>query len=149
MLSDAQSQSSDGSFNGHFLSRVASPRFASGSPAFSMPSPSPSALGLANAPMFQQQQQQQVSKQTALTHQLLTPSGRALAVGGKVQNISSDLLAPCIVYWPDNEPLPEQGQIRPATAAQVQVSQNFSEPSPLDAEADVPFTAASHHEHRE
>ncbi|PPQ90294.1 LOW QUALITY PROTEIN: hypothetical protein CVT25_013119 [Psilocybe cyanescens] len=47
------------------------------------------------------------------THPLLTPSGRAFAVGGKVQNISSDPLSPCIMYWPDNEPFPEQGQIRP------------------------------------
>ncbi|KAK0463190.1 uncharacterized protein EV420DRAFT_1523203 [Desarmillaria tabescens] len=47
-------------------------------------------------------------------HPLLTPSGRAFAVGGKVQNISSDPLSPCIMYWPDNEPFPEQGQIRPS-----------------------------------
>lgn len=48
------------------------------------------------------------------SHPLLTPSGRAFAVGGKVQNISSDPLSPCIMYWPDNEPFPEQGQIRPS-----------------------------------
>ncbi|KAJ7656684.1 hypothetical protein B0H17DRAFT_1146069 [Mycena rosella] len=47
-------------------------------------------------------------------HPLLTPSGRAFASGGKVQNISSDPLSPCIMYWPDNEPFPEQGQIRPS-----------------------------------
>ncbi|KAF9025062.1 hypothetical protein BDZ89DRAFT_1161893 [Hymenopellis radicata] len=47
-------------------------------------------------------------------HPLLTPSGRAFAVGGRVQNISSDPLLPCIMYWPDNEPFPEQGQIRPS-----------------------------------
>ncbi|KAJ7923214.1 hypothetical protein B0H13DRAFT_1602847 [Mycena leptocephala] len=47
------------------------------------------------------------------SHPLLTPSGRAFASDGKVQNISSDPLAPCIMYWPDNEPFPEQGQIRP------------------------------------
>ncbi|KAJ7808950.1 hypothetical protein B0H14DRAFT_3151828 [Mycena olivaceomarginata] len=46
-------------------------------------------------------------------HPHLTPSGRALARGGKVQNVSSDPLSPCIMYWPDNEPFPEQGQIRP------------------------------------
>ncbi|KAH8831194.1 hypothetical protein DL96DRAFT_1705634 [Flagelloscypha sp. PMI_526] len=46
-------------------------------------------------------------------HPLLTPSGRAFAVGGRVQNVSTDPLAPCVMYWPDNEPLPEQGQIRP------------------------------------
>ncbi|KAF8645603.1 hypothetical protein AX16_007685 [Volvariella volvacea WC 439] len=48
-----------------------------------------------------------------MAHPLLTPSGRAFAVGGRVQNISSDPLSPCIMYWPDNEPFPEQGQIRP------------------------------------
>jgi len=47
------------------------------------------------------------------SHPLLTPSGRSFAVGGKVQNVSSDPLAPCVLYWPDNEPFPEQGQIRP------------------------------------
>ncbi|PFH49995.1 hypothetical protein AMATHDRAFT_62011 [Amanita thiersii Skay4041] len=47
------------------------------------------------------------------SHPLLTPSGRAFAIGGRVQNISSDPLTPCIMYWPDNEPFPEQGQIRP------------------------------------
>ncbi|KAG6877521.1 hypothetical protein C0993_006385 [Termitomyces sp. T159_Od127] len=52
-------------------------------------------------------------------HPLLTPSGRAFAVGGKVQNISSDPLNPCIMYWPDNEPFPEQGQIRPSNLVGV------------------------------
>ncbi|KAJ7145865.1 hypothetical protein C8R44DRAFT_723748 [Mycena epipterygia] len=47
-------------------------------------------------------------------HPLLTPSGRAFASGGKVQNISSDPLSPLTMYWPDNEPLPEQCQIRPS-----------------------------------
>ncbi|KAF9460473.1 hypothetical protein BDZ94DRAFT_1265986 [Collybia nuda] len=51
---------------------------------------------------------------TKSPHPLLTPSGRAFAVGGKIQNISSDPLSPCIMYWPDNEPFPEQGQIRPS-----------------------------------
>lgn len=44
---------------------------------------------------------------------ILTPSGRAFSVGGRVQNVSSDPLLPCIVFWPDNEPFPEQSQIRP------------------------------------
>ncbi|KAF8512102.1 hypothetical protein BU17DRAFT_96634 [Hysterangium stoloniferum] len=44
---------------------------------------------------------------------ILTPSGRAFSIGGKVQNVSSDPLTPCVMYWPDNEPLPEPGQIRP------------------------------------
>lgn len=55
-------------------------------------------------------------------HPLLTPSGRAFASGGKVQNISSDPLSPCIMYWPDNEPFPEQGQIRPSGLMGVPVS---------------------------
>ncbi|KAJ3875146.1 hypothetical protein F5051DRAFT_334332, partial [Lentinula edodes] len=46
-------------------------------------------------------------------HPLLTPSGRAFAVGGRVQNISVDPLSPCIMYWPDNEAFPDPGQIRP------------------------------------
>ncbi|KZT68109.1 hypothetical protein DAEQUDRAFT_728388 [Daedalea quercina L-15889] len=50
---------------------------------------------------------------------LLTPSGRAISVGGRVQNVSIDPLAPCIIYWPDNEPLPEQGQIRPSGSAVI------------------------------
>jgi len=55
-------------------------------------------------------------------HPLLTPSGRAFAVGGKVQNVSTDPLNPCIMYWPDNEPLPDQGQIRPSGLVGVAVS---------------------------
>ncbi|KAI0077676.1 hypothetical protein K474DRAFT_1674700 [Panus rudis PR-1116 ss-1] len=51
---------------------------------------------------------------------LLTPSGHALSAGGRVRNISTDPLAPCIMYWPDNEPLPERGQIRPFGSAVVQ-----------------------------
>ncbi|KAJ7223022.1 hypothetical protein GGX14DRAFT_426572 [Mycena pura] len=50
---------------------------------------------------------------------LLTPSGRSFASGGKVQNISSDPLSPCIMYWPDNEPFPEQGQIRPGNLVNI------------------------------
>ncbi|TFY50302.1 hypothetical protein EVG20_g11600 [Dentipellis fragilis] len=50
----------------------------------------------------------------AATHHLLTPSGRAISTGGRVQNISTDPLTPCVMYWPDNEPLPEQGQLRPS-----------------------------------
>ncbi|KAG2152810.1 hypothetical protein DEU56DRAFT_776264 [Suillus clintonianus] len=52
---------------------------------------------------------------TSPTHPLLTPSGRSFAVGGKVQNVSSDPLSPCVMYWPDNESFPEQGQIRPSS----------------------------------
>ncbi|THH03994.1 hypothetical protein EW145_g5842, partial [Phellinidium pouzarii] len=106
-------------------SRLASPRFANmGS----------SALANANqqavymTPMSMSHQQHLVAleqlrlaaKQSpSAQHPLLTPSGRALAVGGKVQNISTDPLAPCIMFWPDNEPLPDVGQIRPAALASV------------------------------
>ncbi|KIY69265.1 hypothetical protein CYLTODRAFT_420871 [Cylindrobasidium torrendii FP15055 ss-10] len=48
------------------------------------------------------------------TNPLLTPSGRAFASGGRVQNTSTDPLNPCIMFWPDNEPFPEIGQIRPS-----------------------------------
>ena len=54
-------------------------------------------------------------------HHLLTPSGRSFSVGGKVQNISTDPLSPCVMYWPDNEPFPEQGQIRPSLVTGVPV----------------------------
>lgn len=55
------------------------------------------------------------AKPPSPAHPLLTPSGRSFAVGGKVQNVSSDPLSPCVMYWPDNEPFPEQGQIRPSS----------------------------------
>ncbi|KAH9921099.1 uncharacterized protein B0H18DRAFT_956717 [Fomitopsis serialis] len=38
---------------------------------------------------------------------------------GVQPNVSNDPLSPCIMYWPDNEPLPEQGQIRPSGSAVV------------------------------
>lgn len=53
----------------------------------------------------------------SLSHRIphiLTPSGRAFSVGGRVQDVSSDPLSSCFLFWPDNEPLPEQGQIRPS-----------------------------------
>ena len=56
----------------------------------------------------------------------LTPSGRALSVGGRVRNISRDPLAPCVMYWPDNEPLPEPCQIRPMDSALMTVRFHFS-----------------------
>jgi hypothetical protein len=65
------------------------------------------------------------TKSNMHVHPLLTPSGRAFTVGGKVQNISSDPLSPCIMYWPDNEPFLEQGQIRPSGLMSVQVSRRF------------------------
>ncbi|KAF5353225.1 hypothetical protein D9756_008079 [Leucocoprinus leucothites] len=63
--------------------------------------------------------QPQVSGPPKTAHPLLTPSGRAFAIGGRVQNVSSDPLSPCIMYWPDNEPFPEQGQIRPSNLAGI------------------------------
>jgi hypothetical protein len=63
------------------------------------------------------------------TYPLLTPSGRAFAAGGRVQNISRDPMVPCIMYWPENEPLPEAGQMRPAslTGMPVRVYSSFAE----------------------
>ncbi|KAH9960269.1 hypothetical protein BC827DRAFT_1370586 [Russula dissimulans] len=58
----------------------------------------------------------------SLSHRIphvLTPSGRAFSVGGRVQNVSSDPLFSCFLFWPDNEPLPEQGQIRPGNIVGV------------------------------
>ncbi|KAJ7933242.1 hypothetical protein B0H13DRAFT_1592446 [Mycena leptocephala] len=52
-----------------------------------------------------------ISNKDVASHPPLTPSGRAVASGGKVQNISSDPASQCIMYWPDNELFPEQGQI--------------------------------------
>ncbi|KAF7966307.1 hypothetical protein HWV62_39205 [Athelia sp. TMB] len=101
----------------------ASPRFVP-SPQSALFNHSPNAYsGFTHSPTsFAQQQQQHVhspspslvATPTSPVHHLLTPSGRAFAVGGKVQNISTDPLSPCVMYWPDNEPLPEQGQIRPS-----------------------------------
>ncbi|KZT03322.1 uncharacterized protein LAESUDRAFT_729349 [Laetiporus sulphureus 93-53] len=59
------------------------------------------------------QQAPMAGQRSCSPYPLLTPSGRALSIGGRVQNVSGDPMTPCIMYWPDNEPLPEQGQIRP------------------------------------
>jgi hypothetical protein len=50
----------------------------------------------------------------------LTPSGTQICVGGKVQNISNNPLAPCYMFWSFNEPFPEPGQIRPTLAIALQ-----------------------------
>lgn len=63
-------------------------------------------------------------------HPLLTPSGRAFAVGGRVQNVSTDPLSPCIMYWPDNEAFPEPGQIRPNGLVGMPVSVVVSSTTP-------------------
>ncbi|KAF8531207.1 hypothetical protein JB92DRAFT_182082 [Gautieria morchelliformis] len=54
---------------------------------------------------------------------ILTPSGRAFARGGRVQNVSPDPLTPCVMFWPDNEVWPERGQIRPAGGPLARVVQ--------------------------
>ncbi|KAJ4481076.1 hypothetical protein J3R30DRAFT_2398822 [Lentinula aciculospora] len=74
------------------------------SQAYTAPQSSPSPAQPVNVPSI---------SQSKSGHPLLTPSGRAFAVGGRVQNISVDPLSPCIMYWPDNEAFPEPGQIRP------------------------------------
>ena len=106
--------------------RIASPRFGPGSNNTNLvqtPSPSsPAFPGHVSKPPPPPFVQHQIPlKPTVPQHALLTPSGQALASGGKVQNISSDPLSPCIMFWPDNEPLPEQGQIRPTSLANVHV----------------------------
>ncbi|KAF9784738.1 hypothetical protein BJ322DRAFT_1141791 [Thelephora terrestris] len=50
----------------------------------------------------------------------LTPSGTHICMGGKVQNISKDPLSPCYMFWSFNEPLPDQGQIRPTLSVALQ-----------------------------
>ena len=50
----------------------------------------------------------------------LTPSGTQICAGGKVQNISSNPLAPCYMFWSFNEPFPEPGQIRPTLSVALQ-----------------------------
>ena len=87
------------------------------------------------------------AKPPSPTHPLLTPSGRSFAVGGKVHNVSSDPLSPCIMYWPDNEPFPEQGQIRPSSLMVAPVSSTFYDPlMTTDGQQSL---AASDLEHRE
>ncbi|KAI0790913.1 hypothetical protein C8Q75DRAFT_79525 [Abortiporus biennis] len=61
-----------------------------------------------------------IPKISSPCYPILTPSGKALSAGGRVRNVSSDPLAPCIMYWPDNEPLPERGQVRPLGSTMIQ-----------------------------
>lgn len=110
-----------------------SPRFApsANSGSFAQPSTtpthSPTYPNFSQGSPFPQGHSPSVShpltsaKSPSPVHHLLTPSGRAFAVGGKVQNISTDPLSPCVMYWPDNEPFPEQGQIRPSVIMGVPV----------------------------
>ncbi|KAI0759085.1 hypothetical protein C8Q74DRAFT_1372951 [Fomes fomentarius] len=64
-------------------------------------------------------QAQMPSKAPPPQYPPLTPSGRALSVGGRVRNISCDPMFPCVMYWPDNEPLPDPSQIRPVDSALI------------------------------
>ncbi|CUA73497.1 hypothetical protein RSOLAG22IIIB_10840 [Rhizoctonia solani] len=52
-------------------------------------------------------------KQPPRLPSILTPSGRMLACRGRIQDISPVPAAPLIMFWPDNEPLPQASQIRP------------------------------------
>ncbi|KAJ7658656.1 hypothetical protein DFH06DRAFT_990108 [Mycena polygramma] len=54
---------------------------------------------------------------------LPTPSGSAFAVRVRVRRISTD--PPCIMPWPENEPFPDQGQIRPSEQRCVSASIDF------------------------
>lgn len=105
-----------------------SPRFANAAgatpfyPAPSIPSPSHYSTMQHGARHPLAVQPVTGAKPASPSHPLLTPSGRSFSVGGKVQNISSDPAAPCVMYWPDNEPFPEQGQIRPSSLSGVTVS---------------------------
>jgi hypothetical protein len=56
----------------------------------------------------------QYSPQPPIT---LTPSGRSFTIGGKVRNVSPNPANPIILFWPDNEPFPEEGQCRPPSLA--------------------------------
>lgn len=97
------------------------------------PLQSPSYSNFGQSPPFSQTQGHPASVSAPLSaakspspvHHLLTPSGRAFSIGGKVQNISTDPLSPCVMYWPDNEPFPEQGQIRPSVVMGVPVRVSF------------------------
>lgn len=91
---------------------IPSPRFSTHPPPVSTPPPPPPPHDSQNIAL----------QKSSPHHPLLTPSGRAFAVGGKVQNISSDPLNPCIMFWPDNEPFPDQGQIRPSGLVGISVS---------------------------
>ncbi|EUC58578.1 zf-RanBP domain protein [Rhizoctonia solani AG-3 Rhs1AP] len=55
-------------------------------------------------------------KQPPRLPSILTPSGRAFARGGRIQNVSPIPAIPLIMFWPDNEPLPQASQIRPPFA---------------------------------
>ncbi|KZO97607.1 hypothetical protein CALVIDRAFT_526728 [Calocera viscosa TUFC12733] len=53
------------------------------------------------------------SPESARSPMLVTPSGRAFASAGSRKNVSGDDSNPVVIFWPDNEPIPERGQVRP------------------------------------
>lgn len=69
--------------------------------------------------------------QSSKAASLLTPSGRAFAVGGRVQNISRDELNPIFMFWPENEPFPAVNQIRPPTAVLLALGGVHGPPPPI------------------
>lgn len=77
-------------------------------------SPPSSCSSVASSPRRHEHPPVSAPQTTASSPPLLTPSGRGFARGGFVRNVSEDPLVPCIMYWPDNEALPERGQIRPS-----------------------------------
>lgn len=60
------------------------------------------------------------SKPATMQYPVLTPSGKQLSIGGKVQNVSQDPMTPCFMFWSFNEPLPHPGQLRPTLSATLQ-----------------------------
>ena len=119
-------------------------------------SPPSSAPPSAAAPRFPMQtassalaaaQAQMPAKAPPPQYPPLTPSGRALSIGGRVRNISTDAMSPCVMYWPDNEPLPDKSQIRPIDSALITVRAwpvGASHPRLMFC-----GTVSTHHQHRE
>ncbi|RPD60715.1 hypothetical protein L227DRAFT_81355 [Lentinus tigrinus ALCF2SS1-6] len=107
-------------FAGRFNATQSAPHTPLSTTPFSPSGPAPSAPPYpfhAASNALAAAQAQMPTKAPPPQYPPLTPSGRALSVGGRVRNISRDPLAPCVMYWPDNEPLPEPCQIRPMDSA--------------------------------
>ncbi|KZT53177.1 hypothetical protein CALCODRAFT_511593 [Calocera cornea HHB12733] len=51
--------------------------------------------------------------ESARSAMIVTPSGRAFASAGSRKNVSGDDGNPVVLFWPDNEPIPDPGQVRP------------------------------------
>jgi hypothetical protein len=107
-----------------------SPRFAAGpsSPAFGLPTAmEPSHMRSVASHMTQSPTHRPPPPPPppASTCRVLTPSGRAFAQGGKVQNISSDPANVIFLFWPGNESFPQQCQMRPVLVTHSQASHSF------------------------